>query len=96
MKAHVTDIPTEVAYFISRALVEIGDASAHGTFVNAITWPIVPLATGSLRIIVTPNVISVLLLIVNAGQLRAFTDSGVTREQVQQLVTQWQEALSGP
>jgi hypothetical protein len=96
MKTHVTDIPAEVAYSISRALVEMGDATVHSTFTSAITWPIVPLVTGSLRIMVTPKVISALLGIVNAGPLRAFTDPGFSREQVQDLVGQWQEALASP
>lgn len=91
----VTYISSSMATTVAQALLEAGLESAQRTFAAAVTWPVAPHASPELPITVTPEVTSAMLDAVNAGQLTAFIDSGVSAQEILMQAHDWLADLNG-
>lgn len=91
-----TQIDSQAARVIARALLESGNEAARVDFSNAVAWPITPLAQSKLEIRVTPKVTAAMLVLTNGGQLASLLGSGVSSQEVLGLAMDWQRQLSQP
>jgi hypothetical protein len=103
MEQH-TQIQAPVARVLVRGLEEMGATASLQSFNDAVRWPCESVNTGELfmtpvedyEIVVTPEVVSAALKVLNGGDLTCYIGSGVTSEQLLKLVRDWQDALSIP
>lgn len=84
-----TYIRSRMAATVAQALREAGRESARQTFHAAVTWPVAPHDPEDLPIHVTPEVTAAMLDSVNAGQLTAFVDSGVSAQEILMQAHDW-------
>jgi hypothetical protein len=96
-----TQIPAPVARVVVRGLEELGANTSLDSFNEAVKWPCETLDTSELfiapvedyEIVVTPEVVSAVVGLVNGGELTCYVGSGVTSEQLIQLTDTWMDAL---